>query len=57
MTALFFIMKEMESDLLLMDFTFKLAIINLYGICSYLLNANAVLLLTEYAELFLGTGA
>ena len=48
----------MESDLLLMEFAFKQAIINLYGILIFiLLNANVALLLTEYTELFLGTGA
>ena len=48
----------MESDLLLMEFAFKQAIINLYGILIFiLLNANVALLLTEYTELLLGTGA
>ena len=46
----------MESDLLLMEFAFKQAIINLYGILIFiLLNANVALLLTEYTELLLGT--
>ena len=50
-TTLFFITNEMESDLLLMEFTFKGAIINLYGILILiLLNANVALLLTEYTE-------
>ena len=48
----------MESDLLIMEFAFKQAIINLYGILIFiLLNANVALLLTEYTELLLGTGA
>ena len=48
----------MESDLLLMEFAFKQAIINLYGILIFiLLKANVALLLTEYTELLLGTGA
>ena len=46
----------MESDLLLMEFTFKQTITNLYGILIFiLLNANVALLLTEYTELLLGT--
>ena len=53
MTTIFFITKEMKSDLLLMEFTFKGAIINLYGILIFiLLNANVALLLTEYKESF-----
>ena len=48
----------MESDLLLMEFAFKQAMSNLYGILIFiLLNANVGLLLTEYTELLLGTGA
>ena len=48
----------MESDLLLMEFAFKQAIINLYRILIFiLLHANVALLLTEYTELLLGTCA
>ena len=56
MSTLFSVMKERESNLFLMELTFKRAIVNLYGICIFIL-VNVVLLIGESTEWFLGTGA